>query len=94
MNQIRKNHTAAFKHKVALEALKEQETVATLSQKFGVHPSQIQKWKAQLQKQGACVFEDKRSKKVQSQQKTIAQLHQKIGQLTVEKDFLSHVLEH
>ena len=67
MSKIRKSHSAAFKYKVALEALKEQETVASLSQRFGVHVSQIQKWKSQLQKEGAHIFENKHSIPIMNQ---------------------------
>ena len=93
MNQIRKNHSPEFKSRVALEALKEHVPLADLSQRFGVHVSQIQKWKTLLQKESSVLFQDKRSKQTQSDKKLIAQLHQKIGQLTVEKDFLGRVLE-
>ena len=94
MSKIRKSHSAAFKYKVALEALKEQETtVASLSQRFGVHVSQIQKWKSQLQKEGAHIFENKHSKQSQSSEKVISRLHEKIGELTVERDFLGRVLD-
>lgn len=92
MGKIRKNHSAEFKCKVALEALKEQETLASLSQKFSVHVAQIQKWKSQLQNDGTTLFSDKRGKSAKSQEKVIAQLHEKIGKLTVEKDFLESVL--
>lgn len=92
MSKIRKSHSAEFKHKVALEALKEQETLAALSQKFSVHVAQIQKWKTQLQKDGVSLFSDKRGKTAKLQEKVIAQLHEKIGKLTVEKDFLESVL--
>jgi len=92
MSKIRKSHSAEFKYKVALEALKEQETLATLSQKYSVHVAQIQKWKSQLQKEGSTLFSDKRGKAPKSQDKVISQLHEKIGKLTVEKDFLERVL--
>ena len=93
MSKIRKSHSAAFKYKVALEALKELETVASLSQRFGVHVSQIQKWKSQLQKEGGHIFENKHSKQSQSSEKVISRLHEKIGELTVERDFLGRVLD-
>ena len=92
MSRIRKNHSAEFKYKVALEALKEQETLSSLSQRFGVHVAQIQKWKAQLQKEGISIFSDKRGKSSRSPDKTISQLHEKIGELMVERDFLERVL--
>lgn len=92
MSKIRKNHSAEFKSRVAMEALKEQEPLSSLSQRFGVHVSQIQKWKSVLQKESQQLFEDKRTKVSQSQEKMISQLHEKIGQLTVERDFLGRVL--
>ena len=92
MRKIRKSHSAEFKYKVALEALKEQDTLAALSQKYGVHVAQIQKWKSQLQKEGASLFSDKRGKTAESQEQVIAQLHEKIGKLTVANDFLERVL--
>ena len=92
MSKIRKNHSADFKSRVALEALKEQEPLSALSQRFGVHVSQIQKWKSVLQKESSHLFEDKRTKDGQSKDKMISHLHEKIGQLTVERDFLGHVL--
>lgn len=92
MTKIRKSHSAAFKYKVALEAVKEQAPLAALSQKYGVHIAQIQKWKSQLEKEGATLFSDKRGKGVKSQDKVIAQLHEKIVKRTVEKDFLEAVL--
>jgi transposase len=92
MSKIRKSHSADFKFKVALEALKEHETLSTLSQKYGVHVAQIQKWKGQLQKDGVTLFSDKREKPSKSQDKLISELHEKIGKLTVANDFLEHVL--
>jgi len=92
MSKIRKSHSAEFKYKVALEALKEQETLASLSQRFGVHVAQIQKWKSQLQKEGVSLFSDKRTNSSKSHDKVISQLHEKIGELLVERDFLDRVL--
>lgn len=92
MSKIRKSHSPEFKYRVALEALKEQETLASLSQKYSVHIAQIQKWKTQLQKEGATLFEDKRGKSAKSQDVTVSQLHEKIGKLTVECDFLERAL--
>ena len=92
MSKIRKSHSAEFKYKVALEALKEHETLSSLSQRFGVHVAQIQKWKTQLQKEGLSIFSDKRGKFSKSPDKTISQLHEKIGELMVERDFLERVL--
>ena len=93
MSKLRKNHSAAFKSRVGLEALKEQEPLSSLSQRFGVHVSQIQKWKSLLQKESLHLFENKRSKASENQEKMISKLHEKIGQLTVERDFLGRVLD-
>lgn len=93
MGKIRKQHSGEFKMRVALEALKEQEPLSVLSQRFGVHVSQIQKWKSLLQKEGSRLFEDRRLKESQTQEKIISKLHEKIGQLTVERDFLGRVLD-
>lgn len=92
MSKIRKSHSSEFKYRVALAALKGEETMAALSQRFGVHVSQIQKWKAYLEEQGPKLFADGRHKEAEEKKATISQLHEKIGQLTVERDFLARVL--
>jgi transposase len=88
--KIRKNHSAAFKFKVALEALKENKTTAELCAEFGVASSQIYAWKKELVEKGELTFADKREA---SQKSEIDKLHRVIGQLTVERDFLSRVLD-
>lgn len=89
----RNKHDAAFKAKVALEAVKEQQTVPELARRYGVHTSQIYKWKAQFLAQAARVFEaegDAASSQDNSEREH--ELLQKIGELTVERDFLSNGL--
>lgn len=89
----RTRHDAAFKAKVALEAVKEQQTVPELARRYGVHTSQIYKWKAQFLAQAARVFEtegDAASNGGSSEREQ--ELLQKIGELTVERDFLSNGL--
>jgi len=82
----RRNHAPAFKAKVALEALKGEQKLAELSQRYEVHPNQITEWKKQLLEHAAEVF----SKGKQSDQVTsVKDLHAKIGQLSMENDFLS-----
>ena len=88
---IRKKHTNAFKFKVALAAAKGDRTIAEISQMFGVVASQIYAWKKQLESKGAAIFSDKRRK--EHQQESVDKLHRIIGQLTVERDFLSRVLD-
>ena len=93
MNKIRKVHSASFKLKVALAAIREDVTLDELALKFGVHRSQVGKWKAQLEKEGASLFESKRDAKKSNDSDLTPALYEKIGQLTVERDFLAKVLD-
>jgi len=63
MSKIRKNHSASFKHKVALAAIREEGTLAELGKRFGVHYTQVGKWKSLLEKEGSALFESQRSPK-------------------------------
>lgn len=88
MKKQRRNHSAAFKAKVALEAVKEEKTLAELSQQYGVHVKQISVWKQQLLAQVSEVFENSTDKK-RDFEAEVKELHAKIGELTMERDFLS-----
>ena len=84
----RRNHTAAFKAKVALAALKGDKTLAELAQQFDVHPNQITDWKTRLQESAAGVFgEDKAEQQVKVD---VTRMQAKIGELTLENDFLEN----
>ena len=86
----RRNHSPAFKSKVALAAVKGEQTITELSQRFDVHPNQITQWKNQLLEQLPSVFEQgEKSKEPSVDVKT---LHAKIGELTLENDFLESAL--
>jgi transposase len=91
MTTTRTKHTAAFKAKVALEAIREQQTVPQLARRYGVHPNQIYKWKQQFLQQAARVFEQPGEGSSGNERE--AELLKKIGELTVERDFLSRGLE-
>ena len=91
VRRSRRNHSPAFKAKVALAAVKGERTLAELAEHFDVHPNQIQDWKKQLIIKAANVFGASlvaAADHEQVQQK----LHAKIGQLTMEKDFLATAL--
>ena len=89
MSQGRRKHSPAFKAKVALEAVKGQETVAQLAVRYEVHPAQIQAWKKALIEGAAGVFGNGREQKAKNDASLMARLYQEIGQLKVEKDFLA-----
>ncbi len=91
MKKQRRNHSAAFKAKVALEAAKEEKTLAELSQQYGVHVKQISAWKQQLLEQVSEVFESSTDKK-RDFEAEVKELHAKIGELTMARDFLSDKL--
>jgi len=89
MKRPRRNHGAAFKAKVALEAIKGEQTIVELAERFQVHPNQITEWKKQLMERAEEVFtKDKKT----TGGPNIKELHAKIGQLAMENDFLSVAL--
>ena len=89
MKQSRRKHSPAFKAKVALGALKEEETTAEIASRFEVHPAQVRVWKRALLEGASGIFDDGRDRQKKNEEALIAQLYQQIGQLKVERDFLS-----
>jgi len=87
----RRNHTPAFKAKVALAAVKGDRTLAQLAEQFDVHPNQITAWKAQLESGAAEVF-GPGGTGTAPPAVDVKSLHAKIGELTLENDFLEGAL--
>jgi transposase len=88
----RRNHTGAFKAKVALAALKGERTLLELAQQFDVHANQITQWKSQLLEGAAGVFGGEAKAGSAEAVVDLKSLHAKIGQLTLENDFLEGAL--
>ncbi len=86
----RKNHSPDFKAKVALEAIREEMTMAELSKKYGVHPTQIGTWKRAAIENMATAFARRGRDPDRVDEAQIDKLHAKIGQLVVERDFLAN----
>jgi putative transposase len=88
VGKIRRNHSALFKAKVALEAVKKEKTIAQLSSDFGVHPNQITQWRRRLLDEVPNIFSKKRKKKEKDNEELQSELYRQIGQLKVELDWL------
>jgi len=87
----RRNHSPAFKAKVALAAIKGEKTLAELAQQFDVHPNQITQWRDQLLEGASGVF-GADAKAEPATAVDVKTLHAKIGELTLENDFLAGAL--
>jgi len=92
MKQNRRKHSPSFKARVALEALKGEETIAELANRFEVHPAQIRKWKNSMTEGAAGIFGGDQNHKKKDDVNLVARLYQQIGQLKVERDFLENAL--
>ena len=88
MKKGRRNHSASFKARVALEAIKGLKSTAELASEFKVHPTQIGKWKKQVQDELPSVFSSRRAREQEDEEALKARLYQQIGQLQVELDWL------
>ena len=88
----RRTHTASFKAKVALAAIKGEKTLSELAQLFDVHANQITQWKSQLLEGAVGVFRGEAKAEAATATVDVKTLHAKIGELTLENDFLEGAL--
>lgn len=85
----RKRHSPEFKAKVALEAVKNLQTVNEIAAKFQIHPAQVSQWKGELQKNMTSIFDKGGARR---QEKELEELHQLIGKLTIENEWIKKKL--
>jgi transposase len=90
MKKTRRKFSSAFKAQVAIEALKERESLAELSNRFELHPNMISKWKQEFLEKSSGVFDQKSDKETGVDPE---KLYAKIGQLEIENDFLKKSLK-
>ena len=88
MSTIRKNHSVQKKVKVVLEAIKGERTIAEITSKYGIHPTQINTWKKQALDSIPEAFSVKRKKQENANEELLDELYKQIGQLKVENEFL------
>jgi transposase-like protein len=93
MKESRRKHRPSFKAKVALDALKGEESIAQIATRYEVHPNMVTKWKKELQEQAASIFGKENLRKKKEEEDLVERLYQQIGQLKVENDFLAKVLK-
>jgi putative transposase len=88
MSVQRKRHTAQFKFQVALEAIKNDQTINQLASEHGVHPSQISQWKRQLLDEGPTLFGTSAGQQLRQQEAVQVELYEQIGRLKMELEWL------
>ena len=88
MKKSGKSHSSSFKAKVALEALREEETTAEIANGYEVHQSQVRTWKRALLESASGIFGGDHGQEQKKGEALVAQLYQQIAQLKVEKDLL------
>ena len=92
MKKSRRKFDSSFKARVAIEALKERQTLSELAVKFDLHPNQISQWKQEFLENSASVFDHKPKIPKSETDVDVDKLYTKIGELQMEKDFLKKSL--
>jgi transposase len=92
MKESRRKHSPSFKAKIALEALRGEETIAQVAARYEVHPTLVAKWKKALHDEAASIFGEDHARKKKADENLVARLYQEIGQLKVERYFLDRAL--
>jgi len=93
MSKKRKQYSPSFKSKVALAALKGDQTTSEIATRFQIHPTMVSTWKRELLENAPDLFEGKKRSGKQSNEPSSDELYREIGRLTVERDFLSRKLD-
>lgn len=88
MTGTRKRHSPDFKSKVAIDAIRQQQTVNELTAKYAVHATQINQWRKQALAAIPAVFKGKAEREQQDRQAEIDELHRQLGQVIAERDWL------
>jgi len=88
MKKHRRKHTADFKARVALEAIKGMKTLSEIAAEFEIHPVMVSNWKKEMLEHLPELFDNKSVRKDKERDREKEQLHSKVGQLTMEVDFL------
>lgn len=92
MANIKRSHPASFKAKVALDLIKETDTLSAIASKYAIHPTQARQWKTQLLNNTEALFSEKPSNQLKEKDEIISELYRQIGQLKVELDWLKKKL--
>lgn len=90
---IKRHHSAAFKLKAALEAIKGTDTISQIASRYAVHPTQLKQWKQKVLDEGVALFEKHQGSELKKKDELIEQLYKKIGQREIELDWLKKNLE-
>ena len=93
MGQKRKQYSAAFKFKIALEAAKKVKTISQIASDNNLHPNQVSNWKKQLLTEGTGLFEQKNGRRQKEQEKREAALYEQIGRLKMELEWLKKTID-